>query len=162
MPCAALEGLHVDGVIGRVIESAVERWRIAPEPGRRGRPRRAERLRVGFTFNVKRVTPDPLGEQDEEAEYDSPKTIKALRRSLESLGKEVVELEADGRLPVRLAASGADLVFNIAEGTGSRNREAQVPALCEILDIPHTGSDAATLAITAGGHIDATHQTLAR
>jgi D-alanine-D-alanine ligase len=39
-------------------------------------------------------------------------------------------------------------VFNIAEGTGvSRNREARVPAVCEMLGIPHTGSDALTLAV---------------
>jgi D-alanine-D-alanine ligase len=40
-----------------------------------------------------------------------------------------------------------DLIFNIAEGVEGRNREAQVPALCELLGIPYTGSDSATLAI---------------
>ncbi len=40
-----------------------------------------------------------------------------------------------------------DLVFNIAEGVEGRNREAAVPALCELLGIPYTGSDAATLSI---------------
>ena len=37
--------------------------------------------------------------------------------------------------------------FNIAEGVEGRNREAQVPALCELLGVPYTGSDSATLAI---------------
>src|SRR5690606_12034238 len=41
-----------------------------------------------------------------------------------------------------------DVVFNIAEGFKGRNREAQVPALLELLDIPYTGSDPATLALT--------------
>ncbi len=145
---AALEGLHVDGVIGRVIESAVERWRIAPEPGRRGRPRRAERLRVGFTFNVKRVTPDPLGEQDEEAEYDSPKTLQAIREAIASHGHEVVDLEATPDLPLQLASTPVDVVFNIAEGFKGRNRESQVPALLELLDIPYTGSDPAALSVS--------------
>ena len=41
----------------------------------------------------------------------------------------------------RLAAGERwDLVFNIAEGLVGRNREAQVPALCELLGIPYTGS----------------------
>ena len=40
-----------------------------------------------------------------------------------------------------------DLVFNIAEGVAGRNREAAVPALCELMGIPYTGSDAATLSI---------------
>jgi D-alanine-D-alanine ligase len=43
--------------------------------------------------------------------------------------------------------SPVDLVFNIAEGAGGRNREAAVPALCELMGIPYTGSDAATLSI---------------
>jgi D-alanine-D-alanine ligase len=38
-------------------------------------------------------------------------------------------------------------VFNIAEGLKGRNRESQVPALLELLDIPYTGSDPATLSI---------------
>ena len=33
-------------------------------PGRRGRPRRTERLKVGFTFNVKRVKPTHDGAED--------------------------------------------------------------------------------------------------
>jgi len=41
-----------------------------------------------------------------------------------------------------------DLVFNFAEGTGiSRSREARVPALCEMLGIPYTGSDPLALAV---------------
>jgi D-alanine-D-alanine ligase len=46
-----------------------------------------------------------------------------------------------------LAEADVDLIFNIAEGVEGRNREAQVPALCELLGIPYTGSDSATLAI---------------
>ena len=35
-----------------------------------------------------------------------------------------------------------DIVFNIAEGRGNyRSREAQVPSVLEMLDIPYTGSD---------------------
>ena len=39
-----------------------------------------------------------------------------------------------------LAEADVDLIFNIAEGVEGRNREAQVPALCELLGIPYTGS----------------------
>jgi D-alanine-D-alanine ligase len=46
-----------------------------------------------------------------------------------------------------MATSGVDIVFNIAEGLRGRNREAHVPAICELLDIPYTGSDPATLSI---------------
>jgi D-alanine-D-alanine ligase len=46
-----------------------------------------------------------------------------------------------------LMTSAVDVVFNIAEGIRGRNREAQVPALCELLGIPYTGSDSATLSL---------------
>jgi len=145
---AALEGLHVDGVIGAVVGSAVARWKIAPEPSRRGRPRRAERLKVGFTFNVKRVAPDLAGDQDEEAEYDSPATLQAIREAIASYGHEVIDLEASADLPIQLASTPVDVVFNIAEGFKGRSRESQVPALLELLDIPYTGSDPAALSVS--------------
>ncbi len=145
---AALEGLHADAVLGAVIQSAVERCNIAEPRSRRGKPRRAERLKVGFAFNVKRVTPDPAGEQDEEAEYDSPKTLQAIREAIASYGHEVVDLEATSDLPIQLASTPVDVVFNIAEGFKGRSRESQVPALLELLDIPYTGSDPAALSVS--------------
>lgn len=145
---AALEGLHADGVLGAVIESAVRRFNIVDAGARRGRPRRADRLKVGFTFNVKRVTPDPGGEQDDEAEYDSPKTLQAIREAIASWGHEVVDLEATQDLPLQLASTPVDVVFNIAEGFKGRSREAQVPSLLELLDIPYTGSDPAALSVS--------------
>ncbi len=113
---AALEGLHADGVVGAIIQSAVERHGIAEPRSRRGRPRRAERLKVGFTFNVKRVTPDLAGEQDEEAEYDTPRTLQAIREAIAGYGHDVIDLEATSDLPVQLASTPVDVVFNIAEG----------------------------------------------
>jgi D-alanine-D-alanine ligase len=146
---AALEGLHVDGVIDAVIRSAMERHRLHDEDrSRRGRPRRAERLKVGFAFNVKRTQADPSGEGDEEAEYDSPKTLQAIREAITSYGHEVVDLEATSELPIVLSSTPVDVVFNIAEGFKGRNRESQVPALLELLDIPYTGSDPAALSVS--------------
>ncbi|HEU4383708.1 MAG TPA: ATP-grasp domain-containing protein [Anaeromyxobacteraceae bacterium] len=145
---AALEGLHTDAVVGAVIESAARRWGLADRRERRGRPRRAERLKVGFTFNVKRVTPDLAGEQDEEAEYDPPETLQAIREAIASYGHEVVDLEASSDLPLQLASTPVDVVFNIAEGFRGRSRESQVPALLELLDIPYTGSDPAALNVS--------------
>jgi D-alanine-D-alanine ligase len=145
---AALEGLHADGVVNAVIRSAGARWGVSDQRTRRGRPRRAERLKVGFTFNVKRVAPDLAGEQDEEAEYDSPKTLQAIREAIASYGHEVVDLEATQDLPLQLASTPVDVVFNIAEGFKGRSRESQVPSLLELLDIPYTGSDPAALSVS--------------
>ena len=56
------------------------------------------------------------------------------------MGHEPVEL-GNGRGPSKILADPPDFVFNLAEGHGiSRNREARVPAVCELLEIPHTGS----------------------
>src|SRR5438874_1722415 len=145
---AALEGLHTDGVIGKVIESAVSRWGITDPKRRQGRPlRKVGPLRVGFTFNVKRIKPDINGRKDEEAEYDAPSTIQAVREAIAAAGHEVVDLEATSELPNVLAANPVDVVFNMAEGIKGRNREAVVPALLELLDIPYSGSDPAALCI---------------
>ena len=106
------------------------------------RPRKAQPIRVGFTYNVKRSD-----KGDDEAEWDPPETIIAIANALARQGHIVVHLEATPDLPRVLAEADVDLIFNIAEGVEGRNREAQVPALCELLGIPYTGSDSATLAI---------------
>lgn len=110
-------------------------------------PRAPRRCRVGMTFNLKRVASSPDGEIDQDAEYDSPKVIAAVHEAIESFGHEVVELETTPALPAALAGAGIDVVFNIAEGLKGRNREAQVPALLELLDIEYTGSDATAMCL---------------
>jgi D-alanine-D-alanine ligase len=145
---AALEGLHVDAVLGAVIESAARRNGIKDNARSRAKPpRKTGPLKVGFAFNVKRVRPEVDGSNDDEAEYDSPKTLQAIREAIASWGHEVVDLEANSELPAKLAQFPVDVIFNIAEGLRGRNREAHVPAICELLDIPYTGSDPATLSI---------------
>ncbi len=145
---AALEGLHFDGVIDSILTSAAKRYGIRDTARRQGKPtRRNGPLRVGFAYNVKRIVPTPDAVEDSEAEYDSPTTLQAIREAIASWGHEVVDLEATPELPSLLASTPLDLVFNIAEGLKGRNRESQVPALLELLDIPYTGSDPATLSI---------------
>ncbi len=145
---AALEGLHFDGVLETIIASASARAQIRDTKAPRAHPtRKTGPLKVGFTFNVKRVVPTTEGGDDSEAEYDSPKTLQAIREAIASHGHEVFDLEANAELPQKLAQTQVDLVFNIAEGFKGRNRESQVPAILELLDIPYTGSDPAVLSI---------------
>lgn len=144
---AALDGLHVDAVIDAVIQSAARRFRVKDKPRGLSKPTRRGPLKVGFTFNVKRIKPTADGTEDREAEYDSPTTLQAIREAIASHGHEVVDLEASPELPMVLATTQVDVVFNIAEGFRGRNRESQVPALLELLDIPYTGSDPATLSL---------------
>ncbi|MFY1825928.1 D-alanine--D-alanine ligase family protein [Myxococcus fulvus] len=147
---AELDGLHLDGVINSIIQSAAKRYKIKDSSRRQGKPaRKTGPLRVGFTYNVKRVKPSAHGEavEDSEAEYDSPNTLQAIREAIASWGHEVIDLEATAELPTVLSSTPLDIVFNIAEGFKGRNRESQVPAMLELLDIPYTGSDPATLSI---------------
>jgi D-alanine-D-alanine ligase len=102
-------------------------------------------LRVALTYNLRRVG---VQQGDSEAEFDAPSTIEALGRAIGAQGHEVVACEANRELPRVLSEHSPDLVFNIAEGLSGINREAQVPALCELLDIEYTGSDAACMAIS--------------
>src|SRR6188508_205373 len=141
---AAREGLDFGETLHAIVESAPLRQGLVVKPGARRR-RPADPLRIGFTFNVKRV--DSKGGNDAEAEYDAPETIESIRDALESYGHLVFPFEATAELPRQLMETPVDLVFNIAEGVTGRNREAAVPALCELMGIPYTGSDAATLSI---------------
>src|SRR6266480_1298555 len=81
-------------------------------------------------------------------EFDSIETIESIVGALRKLGVAVEPILADRRLPWRLAEGKFDFVFNIAEGEGRRCREAVPVAVCELLGIPFTGSDALTLSVT--------------
>lgn len=137
-------GMGYGATIASILNSAALRSGLATasQLGVTRRPGRAQPIRVGFTYNVKR---DHDG--DDEAEWDPPETIIAIANALARQGHIVVHLEATPDLPRVLAEADVDLIFNIAEGVEGRNREAQVPALCELLGVPYTGSDSATLAI---------------
>lgn len=107
------------------------------------------KLRVGITYNLKKDFIHREGQPiDSLEEFDSEETIDAIREVLKSDGHEVFKLGGDTGLIDRLRASPVDIVFNIAEGVGGRNREAHIPALLEFLNIPYTGSDPLTLALT--------------
>ena len=75
-------------------------------------------------------------------------TISAICAALAPLGVDAVPIVADGRLPWRLGEDEFDFAFNMAEGAGRRCREAVAAAVCELLALPFTGSDALTLAAT--------------
>lgn len=143
---AALAGYDtLQKVIGAIIESASKRFGIDLKTIRA--PKRREKVKVGLTFNIRRVNNELHNTIDDEAEYDSPETITAIREAIESYGHDVVELEATPELPSILPHAGVDVVFNVAEGFGGRARESQVPALLELLRIPYTGSDPTTMSL---------------
>lgn len=139
---AAQNGLSTtENVLSAIVESAQKRYQIKT---RKRSKRSVRNLRVGFTYNQKRCDPTLA---DKEAEFDSPKTLGAIREAIASYGHEVIDFEATPNFVHLIAESEIDIVFNIAEGVHGRNRESQIPAVLELYGIPYTGSDAATLSI---------------
>lgn len=97
--------------------------------------------------------PDETGAEDAEppppdflAECDSDETIQAVAEALRAR-HEVVPIESDAEAYLKLRSERPNLVFNIAERLFGPNREAHIPAVCEILDLPYTGSDPMTLSL---------------
>ncbi len=74
------------------------------------------------------------------ADYDHIETIDCIRAAIETDGHKTVFIRADRELPYALREIKPDICFNIAEGLGGDAREAQVPALLEMLRIPYTHS----------------------
>jgi D-alanine-D-alanine ligase len=106
-------------------------------------------MKIGIAFDLKPDEPLPVGAPDDlHEEFDAPSTIEAIASVLRDLGHTVAKLGNGKPLLQALLNDPPDLVFNFAEGTGiSRNREARVPAVCEMLGIPYTGSDALAQAV---------------
>ena len=98
--------------------------------------------RVAVLANIKDENqPLPPGvPPDAYADFDHIETVEHLRRAIESDGHESTFLMADEKLPFALQEYKPDICFNIAEGLGGDAREAQIPALLELMRIPYPGS----------------------
>ena len=88
------------------------------------------------------------GPDDRLEEYDSTATVDAIASALRAAGHEPRPLGGGRAFLERMLADPPELVFNIAEGFGTRSREAHVPSVCEMLGVPVTHSDPLTLAVT--------------
>lgn len=106
-------------------------------------------MHVALLANLKKNAPTWEGmSPDHWDDLDSEKTIHAITEALESGGHQVTFLEGDVTLYDNLRKVKPDICFNICEGHFGDAREAQVPAILEMLRIPYTGSKVLTLALT--------------
>src|SRR5512139_3496241 len=105
--------------------------------------------RVAVLANIKDDSqPKPEGvPPDAFADYDHIETIQSIQKAIETDGHETKFIMSDEKLPYALQEYKPDICFNIAEGLGGDAREAQAPALLEMLRIPYTGSRVLTNAI---------------
>ncbi|MGQ9619196.1 MAG: D-alanine--D-alanine ligase family protein [Candidatus Aminicenantia bacterium] len=107
------------------------------------------KLRIGIAFDLKdNIKMSPELPEDIYEEFDVEETILAIERVLISLDHEVVRLYSGRQFLDKILKEKIDIVFNIAEGFGTRSRESHIPSVLELLGIPFTGSDPLTLALT--------------
>lgn len=102
-------------------------------------------LSIGFVFD-----PPPIHDKhldDVSVEYEDPETIDWLFETLACIGS-VVKIPWSSNTADLLLQVRPDVLFNITEASGSRNRESLLPALAEGLGIPYTGSDAVCLGVS--------------
>jgi D-alanine-D-alanine ligase len=105
-------------------------------------------MRIGLSYDLKEAVGGNLTVEDALEEYDSPETVAMIEAALASMGHEVIRLGGGTYFLDNIRRESVDIVFNIAEGRGNyRSREAQVPAVLEMLAIPYTGSDPLCLAV---------------
>ncbi len=107
-------------------------------------------MKIGLVYNLRK---DYIKKEDDpydaDAEWDSEKTIQALSDAIQYNKHSVVNIGN----PLNLIhkhemLNEVDMIFNIAEGIKGRCRESQVPAICELLNIPYTFSDPLTMALS--------------
>ena len=104
---------------------------------------------VAVLANIKGETDLPAGSPpDAGAEFDRTETIQSIRDAIQSGGHRTIFIPADSDLPHALEDARPDICFNIAEGVRGDGREAQVPALLEMLGIPYTASQVVANAIS--------------
>jgi len=104
---------------------------------------------IGFTYDVAVDSPtEGMPLSDVHAEFDSQSTIDFVQAAIEAAGYKVIHIGNVNNLFKMLPNLKVDIVFNLCEGLGSRNREAQVPIILEMFGIPYVGSDGLTMSLT--------------
>ncbi len=112
-------------------------------------------MKIGLSYDLKdSVSTGQEQPEDALEEYDSIETVDALQAAIEAKGHTVVKLGGGREFLKRVLSEKVDFIFNISEGLGSyRSREAQVPSVLEMLDIPYSGADPQCLSVCLDKHL---------
>jgi D-alanine-D-alanine ligase len=94
----------------------------------------SRKLKVAFCCNIRHA------DDEFNVEFEPEETIEHVQHGIEAAGWEYIFIEADENCYENLKKHRPDIVFNRAEGIRGESRESQVPAFCEMLDIPYIGS----------------------
>lgn len=107
-------------------------------------------LRIALLVNLARNAP-PVhrnAPSDILAELDQDKNVNAYAGAMRARKHDVLIREGNVHLASWLESVQPDICFNTCEGFVGESREAQVPALLEMLGIPYTGPTPLAAAIT--------------
>lgn len=106
-------------------------------------------MNIGITYDLRADYLAAGYGEEETAEFDKIDTIEAIEQALHGCGHQTDRIGHAKQLIARLAGGERwDLVFNIAEGLYGFGREAVIPAMLEVYQIPYTFSDPLVLALT--------------
>jgi D-alanine-D-alanine ligase len=106
-------------------------------------------MKIGLTYDLRSEYLEMGYSEEETAEFDRDDTIKAIESTLTDLGHETECIGHAKKLITALVeGSRWDLVFNIAEGVHGIGREAQIPAILDVYEIPYTFSDPLVMSLT--------------
>lgn len=113
-------------------------------------PAAAPGLRVAVLHNSKLSTTGLNGARPKDvlAELDNPRNVQDYTAALRALGHTVLAFDGGSDLPARLVEHQIDICFNTCEGRRGDSREAQVPALLEMLGLPYSASKVLAMAVT--------------
>ena len=116
-----------------------------------------KKLKVALTYNLKPEEKESFDStsfslqqnstttyNDTYAEWDTVETINAIKEALE-IFHDVTMIEANEDAFGKFKELRPEIVFNFAECAYGISREAQIPAMLDMLRIPYTGSDPLTL-----------------
>jgi D-alanine-D-alanine ligase len=105
-------------------------------------------MNVAVLANLKLNAPTWAGmAADQWDDLDSEKTVQSLIGALEAGGHRATFVEGNLGMVDELRRLQPDICFNICEGHFGDAREAQIPALLEMLRMPYTGSRVLALAL---------------
>jgi D-alanine-D-alanine ligase len=106
-------------------------------------------MKIGLTYDLRSEYLAMGYSELATAEFDRDDTIEAIESTLRELGYETERIGHAKELAKALTQGRRwDLVFNIAEGLHGIGREAQVPALLDLYNIPYTFSDPLVMSLT--------------
>jgi len=109
-----------------------------------------KRLRVGITYDVKEDY-GFFASDWKHTDFTTLAEVNYIKDIFESRGHSVYLIGNYEKLYkslIDLSFPPVDIIFNIAEGINSRNREGWIPSLLEMNNIPYAGSDAYGLSLS--------------